>query len=44
VNARAIPFEDDGAEHDITIVLGAAPQVGTPVTLPSIGEYRDAPA
>ncbi len=30
VDARAIPLEDDGGEHEVRIVLGASPQAGMP--------------
>ena len=30
VDARAIPLQDDGGRHDVTIVLGAAQTAGTP--------------
>jgi cyclic beta-1,2-glucan synthetase len=31
VDARAIPLEDDGKTHAVTIVLGTAPDVGRPI-------------
>ena len=30
VDARAIPLEDDGQAHEVTIVLGSEPEAGVP--------------
>jgi cyclic beta-1,2-glucan synthetase len=40
VDARAIPLQDDGARHEVTIVLGAAPGADLSVGAPGLAEHR----
>jgi cyclic beta-1,2-glucan synthetase len=40
VDARAIPFEDDGRRHEVKIVLGADPGAAMSVTAAGFGEHR----
>jgi cyclic beta-1,2-glucan synthetase len=40
VDARAIPLDDDGGEHEVTIVLGAARMAGVPAAMPGLAEHR----
>jgi cyclic beta-1,2-glucan synthetase len=40
VDARAIPLEDDGGTHEVTIVLGAGPGTGLPSAAAGLAEHR----
>jgi cyclic beta-1,2-glucan synthetase len=40
VDARAIPLEDDGGRHEVTIVLGAAPEADSSVGVTGLAEHR----
>jgi cyclic beta-1,2-glucan synthetase len=42
VDASAIPMEDDGGTHEVTIVLGAAPETGQPAAAAGRAEHRPA--
>ncbi|MGH9347488.1 MAG: GH36-type glycosyl hydrolase domain-containing protein, partial [Vicinamibacterales bacterium] len=41
VDARAIPLQDDGAVHEVTIVLGASLAGGMPVAAAGLAEHRE---
>jgi cyclic beta-1,2-glucan synthetase len=40
VDANAIPLEDDGGEHEVTIVLGEAAAGGVSLTAAGLDEHR----
>jgi cyclic beta-1,2-glucan synthetase len=42
VDARAIPFEDDGGTHEVKIVLGAGDGTALPSTASGLAEHRQA--
>jgi len=42
VDANAIPLEDDGGTHEVTIVLGAGPETGQPAAAGGRAEHRPA--
>jgi cyclic beta-1,2-glucan glucanotransferase len=40
IDARAIPIEDDGGRHEVTIVLGVAPEAGMSVAAAALAPHQ----